>query len=100
MALETNQKSKNEGSKNVQNNEQVSHKEGEVTKEIESVTSKLPSGAFLAFGVGAMATSAALQLAGYKSGSRFIGQWVPTVLIMGLYNKLVKLHGSEGEQEA
>jgi hypothetical protein len=26
----------------------------------------------------------------------FVGQWAPTFLLLGIYNKLVKLHGSEG----
>lgn len=25
----------------------------------------------------------------------FVGQWVPTILITGLYNKLVKVQGSD-----
>jgi hypothetical protein len=25
----------------------------------------------------------------------FVGQWAPTILILGLYNKLVKQHGSD-----
>ena len=25
----------------------------------------------------------------------FVGQWAPTLLILGLYNKLVKQHGSD-----
>jgi len=42
-----------------------------------------------------MATSATLQMMGNKHGSLFIGQWAPTLLIMGLYNKLVKQLGSD-----
>jgi hypothetical protein len=71
------------------------HAEGETTKMIESVTAKVPSGAYLAFAVMAMATSLALMFAGRRNVANFIGQWVPTVLIMGLYNKTVKQHGSE-----
>jgi hypothetical protein len=32
--------------------------------------------------------------------SNFVGQWVPTFLIFGLYNKLVKLHGSDTEHSS
>jgi len=28
--------------------------------------------------------------------ANFIGHWAPTFLLLGLYNKMVKLHGSEG----
>lgn len=69
--------------------------EGTVTKHIESLTTQLPSGAFLSFAMGAIGTSLLLHLAGKKEDAQFIGQWVPTVLLLGLYNKLVKLHGSE-----
>lgn len=68
--------------------------EGTITKKIESVTSKVPSGAFLSFAFGAMGVSALLHATGRKEDAAFIGQWVPAILIMGLYNKLVKLEGS------
>jgi hypothetical protein len=28
--------------------------------------------------------------------ANFVGQWAPTLLILGMYNKMVKLHGSDG----
>ncbi len=34
-------------------------------------------------------------MAGRDKDAEFIGQWVPTILILGLYNKLVKLQGSD-----
>ena len=34
------------------------------------------------------------QIAGTEAKALFIGQWVPTLLILGLYNKLVKQLGS------
>jgi hypothetical protein len=36
-----------------------------------------------------------LQASGKKHASAFVGQWAPTVLILGLYNKLVKQLGSD-----
>jgi hypothetical protein len=69
--------------------------EGETTKMIESATSRIPSGAYLTGAVGAMAASLVLMLAGQRNVANFIGQWAPTILIMGLYNKLVKQHGSD-----
>jgi hypothetical protein len=71
------------------------HSEGRVARAIEEQTSKLPSDTFLWIAVGAMATSATLQMMGNKHGSLFVGQWAPTILIMGLYNKLVKQLGSD-----
>ena len=69
--------------------------EGDVTKMIEAQTAKLPSGAFLSFAIASMAVSAILAISGRRNIANFVGQWVPTILIMGLYNKLVKLEGSD-----
>jgi hypothetical protein len=72
-----------------------SRTEGPVAKAIEDQTAKLPSDTFLWMAVGAMAASATLQAMGNKHVSLFIGQWAPTLLIFGLYNKLVKQLGSD-----
>jgi hypothetical protein len=72
------------------------HSEGTVARSIEQQTAKLPSDMFLWAALTAMGTSAALQLSGKKQVSNFIGEWVPTLLIFGLYNKMVKLLGSDG----
>ena len=74
-----------------------SQTEGRVAKAIEGQTSKLPSDTFLWMAVGAMAASATLQMIGNKHVSLFVGQWAPTFLILGVYNKLVKLAGSDNE---
>lgn len=71
------------------------HREGPVAKAIEQRTADLPSDAFLWAAVGSMAGSLVLQSMGHSQKSLFIGQWAPTLLILGLYNKLVKLAGSE-----
>jgi hypothetical protein len=71
------------------------HSEGRVAKTIEEQTAKLPSDAFLWAAVSAMAVSAGLQLSGKQHVSNFVGQWAPTLLILGLYNKLVKQLGSD-----
>lgn len=60
------------------------------TETVESRTAKVPSLAFLGLAVGAMAASAALVLTGRKQLGNFVGQWAPSILIMGLYNKLAK----------
>ena len=69
--------------------------EDQVTGSIERVTSKAPSGVFLALAIGSMAASAILQIAGQKHWSLFVGQWAAPFLIMGNYNKMVKQHGSD-----
>ncbi len=77
-----------------------SHTEGTVAKTIEEQTAKLPSDVFLWMAVGAMSVSATLQLMGNRHVSLFVGQWAPTFLIFGLYNKLVKQLGSDRSENA
>jgi hypothetical protein len=42
-----------------------------------------------------MAGSAALKMMGKDNWALFVGQWAPAFLIMGVYNKMVKQHGSD-----
>ncbi len=70
------------------------HREGRVARAIEKRTAKLPSDTFLWAAVGTMVGSALMQATGRRHLSLFVGQWAPTLLIMGLYNKLVKVAGS------
>ena len=71
-----------------------------LTKTIEEQTAKLPSDTFLWMAVGSMAASASLQMMGNRQVSLFIGQWAPTFLILGVYNKLVKQLGSDRTENA
>ena len=80
--------------------EREQHSEGRVARAIEEQTAKLPSDTFLWIAIGSMATSATLQLMGNKQASVFVGQWAPTLLILGLYNKLVKQLGSDRTENA
>ena len=77
-----------------------SHSEGQVARTIEQQTAKLPSDVFLWMAVGAMATSATLQMMGRQHVSLFIGQWAPSFLLFGIYNKLVKQLGSDRTENA
>ncbi len=72
------------------------HREGAVARSIEQQTAKLPSDLFLWAAVGSIAGSLAFKLNGKSHEALFVGQWAPTFLLLGIYNKLVKLHGSEG----
>lgn len=71
------------------------HREGMIARGIEEQTSKLPSDTFLWIAGGAILGSLALQVMGRKEESNFVGQWAPTILILGLYNKMVKVMGSD-----
>ena len=70
--------------------------EDQFTAAIEKSTSRVPSSAFLAMALGAMAVSAALQAWNKKHESMFVGQWAAPFLLLGIYNKMVKQHGSDG----
>ena len=76
-------------------NKNPQHKEGPVAAAIEKQTAKLPSDFFLWLGLGAMAASAACKIMKKDHLSLFIGQWPAPFLIMGLYNKLVRLEGTD-----
>jgi hypothetical protein len=69
--------------------------EDQFTKTIESYTAAIPSSSYLAVAIGAMAVSLMCQVTGQGKWGNFIAQWVPTWLIIGLYNKLVKLEGHD-----
>jgi hypothetical protein len=71
------------------------YSEGAMTKAIEEYTSAVPSGVYLSLAVGSIGLSALLHLSGREKTAQFVGHWVPTILILGLYNKLVKVHGSD-----
>lgn len=72
-------------------------KEGPVATAIESQTAKIPSDFFLWAALGSMATSLGLRIAGKKDHSLFVGQWAAPFLLLGLYNKVVKLEGHDKE---
>jgi hypothetical protein len=73
------------------------HSEGRIARAIEEQTAKLPSDTFLWAALGSIGLSLGLQMAGKREMGNFVGQWAPTFLILGLYNKLVKVHGSDQE---
>ncbi len=70
-------------------------KEGAITEGVEKVTSQLPSITWLVLAGGALAGSLTLKLMGREKSANFVGQWVPTILLLGIYNKLVKVVGSD-----
>ena len=80
---------------NISTSARYDHAEGTVARAIEDQTAKLPSDTFLWAAVASMGVSATLHLMGNKQASVFVGQWAPTFLILGVYNKLVKQLGSD-----
>lgn len=71
------------------------HKEGPVARAIEEQTAKLPSDTFLWAALGSMATSLTLKLMKKDDIALFVGQWAAPFLLLGLYNKIVKLEGHD-----
>jgi hypothetical protein len=72
-----------------------SQSEGPVARTIEKQTAKLPSDLFLWAGVGSIVISLALRIFGKKGEGNFVATWVPTVLLLGVYNKIVKVAGHD-----
>ncbi len=75
------------------------HSEGVVARTIEQQTAKLPSDLFLWAAGGSILGSLMLQASGHKHEALFVGQWAPTFLLLGLYNKIVKVAGSDRTQD-
>ena len=69
--------------------------EGPVARALEEQTAKLPSDFWLWAAGGSIALSLFLQSTENRQRALFVGQWAPTFLLLGIYNKLVKLHGSD-----
>jgi len=70
--------------------ENTKSKEDLVTNAIEKQTIKLPSDTFLFAAIGAAAISLGFKIMCRDENSTFVGQWVAPILIMGVYNKLLK----------
>lgn len=70
--------------------------EGPVAKAIERRTSKIPSDVFLWAALGFLGVSAIKSATSRQgSGSTFLTQLAPSLLMLGVYNKLVKVAGSD-----
>lgn len=71
------------------------HREGPVARAIEHQTAKLPSDTFLWAAIASGAVSAMLHMSGDSKRGLFVGQWVAPFLLLGVYNKIVKVEGSD-----
>jgi hypothetical protein len=71
------------------------HAEGPIARSLEQQTAKLPSDLFLWAAAGSIIASLVLKVVDKRHDSMFVGQWAPTFLLLGIYNKLVKQHGSD-----
>ncbi len=80
-------------------NNNPKHNEGPVASAIETQTAKLPSDLFLWSALTAMAVSATLKCFRKSHTALFVGQWAAPFLLLGIYNKLVKLEGHDGTDD-
>lgn len=69
--------------------------EGPVGRAVEQYASRVPSDIFFWAAAGSIAASLALKVAKRDQASLFVGQWAPTFLVLGLFNKLVKSASEE-----
>ena len=73
------------------------HRETGLARTIEEQTAKLPSDTFLWASVAAMAASLTLKIIGRQHTALFVGQWAAPFLLLGVYNKIVKVAGHDQE---
>lgn len=71
------------------------HREGALARALEEQTAHLPSDVWLWAAFGSIGVSLFLQMTGKKHEALFVGQWAAPFMLFGVYNKLVKLHGSD-----
>lgn len=69
--------------------------EGGLARPIEHYTARIPSDTFLWLAWGSIAASLLLKFNGRDKDALFVGQWAPTFLLHGVYNKIVKTHGHD-----
>ena len=74
-------------------------KEGPVAKAIETQTAKLPSDLFLWTAAGFWISSLVLHFTGKKHPALMVGQCITPILIMGLYDKMVKQQGHDAQSK-
>jgi hypothetical protein len=71
------------------------HNEGPIARNIEEQTAKLPSDLFLWAALASMGVSLTLKCLGRKHTALFVGQWAAPFLLLGVYNKIVKVEGHD-----
>ena len=71
------------------------HKEGQVATKLEQQTAKVPSDVYLYASLASMVASLILKILDKNNEALFVGQWAPSFLLLGIYNKLVKQLGHD-----
>jgi hypothetical protein len=75
--------------------------EDQVTAAIEKYTATVPSSAFLGLAIASIAASITVNAIQKEKANPalFLGQWVAPFLLLGIYNKMVKQHGSDASSK-
>ena len=73
--------------------------EDQATAYLERKSAQLPTSFFLGASLLSMLASLSFQVAGKDKQALFIGQWAAPFLLLGIYNKMVKQHGSDALEE-
>ena len=76
-------------------NQHPDHTEGPVATAIENQTAKLPSDIFLWAALGSIGVSLTLKIMKKRHNALFVRQWAAPFVLLGLYNKLVKVEGND-----
>jgi hypothetical protein len=73
--------------------------EDQFTSAIEKYTAPIPSSVYLGLALASIAASITLQISQKEKANAalFVGQWVAPFLLLGIYNKMVKQHGSDAK---
>ena len=69
--------------------------EDQVTSLIESYSAQVPSSFYLGAAGASIVGSLIAKLQGKDHIALFLGQWAAPFLLLGIYNKMVKQHGSD-----
>ncbi|MFN8310808.1 MAG: hypothetical protein U0T73_12670 [Chitinophagales bacterium] len=78
----------------------TAYKEGKVAATIESQTAKIPSDVFLWTALGISCAATTLFCLKQRHTALFVGQLIAPVLLLGVYNKLVKQNGHDQSEPA
>jgi hypothetical protein len=69
--------------------------EDKVTSWVESYSAQLPSSCYLIAAAASIAASLTAKFQRNNHNALFFGQWVAPFLLLGIYNKMAKQHGSD-----
>jgi hypothetical protein len=72
--------------------------EDQFTALLESQSSNVPTSLFLGAAIASIAGALAFKIAGKDQHAQFLGQWAAPFLLLGIYNKMVKQHGSDAQR--